>query len=215
MLGPVLAAPAVVAAVPARQGRHWLLARDLLPRRPDGVGLHRHAGNRPGQVRPGHARPRLAVFGPPPPGHAGRKRTAAWHSRSRAVSAVRPRRGEAPGAGDACSGVVGRPSASSVRTAGAGTEDDGAGLGCALPRGVPRFQARFHDGPITILGPVIVVSSWWVLVGQPQLVSRSRRRWPTWGYMWFLMVSASAAWLRSPMSRIPRSAERARSCCCS
>src|SRR6266487_2760576 len=34
-LGPVLAAPAVVAAVPARQGRHRLLARDLLPRHVD------------------------------------------------------------------------------------------------------------------------------------------------------------------------------------
>src|SRR5262245_43761457 len=87
----VLAAPAVVAAVPARQGRHRLLARDLLPRRPDRVGLHRHAADRPGQVRPGHARPRLAVFGPPPPGHAGRKRTAAGHPGRRAVSAVRPR----------------------------------------------------------------------------------------------------------------------------
>jgi hypothetical protein len=89
---PVLAAPAVVAAVPARQGRQRLLARDLLPRRPDRVGLHRHAGDRPGQVRPGHARPRLAVLSPPPPGDAGRKRTAAGHPGRRAVSAVRLRR---------------------------------------------------------------------------------------------------------------------------
>ena len=48
--------------------------------------------DRPGQVRPGHARPRLAVLSPPSPGDAGRKRTAAGHRRRRAVSAVKPRR---------------------------------------------------------------------------------------------------------------------------
>src|SRR5262249_45070657 len=47
------------------------------------VGLHRHAKGRPGQVRPGHARPGLAVFSPPPPGHAGGKRTAAARPRRR------------------------------------------------------------------------------------------------------------------------------------
>jgi hypothetical protein len=67
--------------VPWSRGRYRLLARDLLPRRPDRVGLHRHARDRPGQVRPGHARPWLPVFSPPPPGHAGRKRTAAGHRR--------------------------------------------------------------------------------------------------------------------------------------
>src|SRR5262249_38751729 len=96
-LGPVLAASAVVVAVPARPGRHRLLARNLLPRRPDRVRLHRHAGNRAGQIRPGHARPWLAVFSPPPPGDAGRKRTATGHRRRRTVSAVRPRRAGSPG----------------------------------------------------------------------------------------------------------------------
>src|SRR6476620_1131619 len=47
-LGAVAAAPAVVAAVSARQGWHRLLARDLLPRRADRVDLHRHAGHRLG-----------------------------------------------------------------------------------------------------------------------------------------------------------------------
>lgn len=49
--------------------------------------------DRPGQVRPGHARPWLAVFSPPP-GHAGRKRTAAGHPGRRAASAVRTRRAD-------------------------------------------------------------------------------------------------------------------------
>ena len=70
------------------------------PRRPDRVGLHRHAKDRPGQVRPGHARPWLAVLGPPPPGHAGRKRTAARYHRRRAVPAVRPRRASSRRRGD-------------------------------------------------------------------------------------------------------------------
>jgi hypothetical protein len=78
------------------------------------VGLHRHAGNRPDRIRPGHARPGLAVFSPPPPGHAGRTPTAAGHRRRSAVSAVRPRRARSPGVSDAPTDVIGPPSASSA-----------------------------------------------------------------------------------------------------
>src|SRR5215469_14578414 len=88
-MGPVFAAPALVAAVPEGPGRDWLLARDVLPRRTDRVGVHRHAADRSGEVRACYACPGLALLGPTSARHGRRNGTAAWHPGRRALPAVR------------------------------------------------------------------------------------------------------------------------------